>query len=203
MTKKGGDADMNFIFSFFILVGIIVAAANGRIDVITTAAMTSAGNAVQRAITLIGIVSLWLGIARVAEKSGLIDTLSRLIAPLFRWLFPSIPKGHPALGCILMNLSANMLGFGNAATPFGLKAMQELQRLNDKPDTASEAMCTFLAINTSSVTLVPTTLIALRASEGSQNPSEIMGAVLFATTCSTLAAIFGDIVIRNLCRRGR
>lgn len=102
-----------------------------------------------------------------------------------------------------MNLSANMLGFGNAATPFGLKAMQELQRLNDKPDTATEAMCTFLAINTSSVTIVPATLIALRASTGSQNPSEIMGAVLFATTCSTMAAILGDIVIRNLYRRRR
>lgn len=194
---------MNFIFSLFILTGIIVAAVNGKIDVITTAAMTSAGNAVQRAITLISIVSLWLGIARVAEESGLIDILSRLIAPLFRWLFPSIPKGHPALGCILMNLSANMLGFGNAATPFGLKAMQELQRLNDKPDTATEAMCTFLAINTSSLTIVPATLIALRASAGSKNPSEIMGAVLFATTCSTLAAILGDIVIRNICRKGR
>lgn len=194
---------MNFIFSLFILTGIIVAAANGRIDIITTAAMTSAANAVQRAITLIGIISLWLGIARVAEESGIINILSRLIAPLFRWLFPSIPKGHPALGCILMNLSANMLGFGNAATPFGLKAMQELQRLNDKPDTATEAMCTFLAINTSSVTIVPATLIALRASTGSQNPSEIMGAVLFATTCSTMAAILGDIVIRNLYRRRR
>lgn len=194
---------MNYVFSFFILGGIVVAAANGKIDVVTTAAMTSAGSAVQRAITLIGIVSLWLGIARVAEKSGLIDGLSRAIAPLFRWLFPSIPKGHPALGCILMNLSANMLGFGNAATPFGLKAMQELQQLNDKPDTASEAMCTFLAINTSSVTLIPATLIALRASAGSENPSEIMGAVLFATTCSTLAAVFGDMVIRTICRRGR
>ena len=194
---------MNYIFSFFILGGIIIAAVNGRVDVVTTAAMTSAGSAVQRAITLIGIVSLWLGIARVAEKSCLIDALSRAIAPLFRWLFPSIPEDHPALGCILMNLSANMLGFGNAATPFGLKAMQELQKLNPYPDTASEAMCTFLAINTSSVTLIPSTLIALRASAGSKNPSEIMGVVLFATTCSTLVAIIGDMVIRTLCRKGR
>ncbi|WP_213974648.1 nucleoside recognition domain-containing protein, partial [Tepidanaerobacter acetatoxydans] len=155
---------MNHIFSFFVLGGIIAAAINGKIDVVTTAAMTAAGSAVQRAIALIGIVGLWMGIARVAEKSGLIDKLSHLIAPLFSWLFPSIPKNHPALGCILMNLSANMLGFGNAATPFGLKAMQELQKLNNDPDTASEAMCTFLAINTSSVTLIPTTLIALRAS---------------------------------------
>jgi spore maturation protein A len=201
--RDGKAATMNYVFTFFVLGGIIVAAVNGRIDVVTTAAMTSAGSAVQRAITLIGIVSLWLGIARVAEKSGLIDILSRSIAPLFRWLFPTIPKGHPALGCILMNLSANMLGFGNAATPFGLKAMQELQKLNHDPDTASEAMCTFLAINTSSVTLIPATLIALRASAGSKNPPEIMGAVLFATTCSTLSAIFGDMVIRAFYRKGR
>ncbi len=192
---------MNHIFSFFVLGGIIAAAINGKIDVVTTAAMTAAGSAVQRAIALIGIVGLWMGIARVAEKSGLIDKLSHVIAPLFSWLFPSIPKNHPALGCILMNLSANILGFGNAATPFGLKAMQELQKLNNDPDTASEAMCTFLAINTSSVTLIPTTLIALRASAGSKNPSEIVGTVLFATTCSTITAIISDMIIRNLYRR--
>lgn len=191
---------MNYIFSFFILSGIIAAAFNGRIDVVLSAATTSAEAAVDRAITLIGIVSLWLGIARVAEKSGLIDIMSRLIAPFFRWLFPSIPKNHPALGCILMNLSANILGFGNAATPFGLKAMQELQKLNDKPDTASPAMCTFLAINTSSVTLVPSTLIALRAAAGSKNPTEVVGAIIFATACSTAAAILLDYVIRTLNR---
>ncbi|AEE91703.1 Spore maturation protein A [Tepidanaerobacter acetatoxydans Re1] len=192
---------MNHIFSFFILGGIAAAAVSGKIDIVTTAAMTAAGSAVQRAIALIGIVGLWMGIARVAEKSGLIDRLSHVIAPLFSWLFPSIPKNHPALGCILMNLSANILGFGNAATPFGLKAMQELQKLNNDPDTASEAMCTFLAINTSSVTLIPTTLIALRASAGSKNPSEIVGTVLFATTCSTITAIISDMIIRNLYRR--
>lgn len=194
---------MNHVFSFFILGGIIAAVFNGNIDVITTAAMSSASDAVQRAITLIGIVSLWLGIARVAEKSGLINILSHAIAPVFSWLFPSIPRGHPALGSILMNLSANMLGFGNAATPFGLKAMKELQSINQDPDTASEAMCTFLVINTSSVTLIPATLIALRASAGSNNPEEIIGAVLFATTCSTLAAIIGDYIMRTISRKGR
>jgi spore maturation protein A len=197
---KGSEA-MNYIFSFFILSGIIVAAMNGRIDVISDVAINSANTAVQRSISLMGIVSLWLGIARVAEKSGLIDILSRAIAPLFSWLFPSIPKGHPALGCILMNLSANILGFGNAATPFGLKAMQELQKLNPEKDSASDAMCTFLAINTSSVTLVPATLIALRSAAGSKNPSEILGAVLFATTCSTLGAIFWDFTLRKMGRR--
>ena len=180
--------------------GIVIAALNGRLDVVTNAAMTSANSAVQRAITLIGIISLWLGIARVAEKSGLIDNISKVIAPFFKWLFPSIPEGHPALGCILMNLSANMLGFGNAATPFGLKAMQELQKLNGDSETASEAMCTFLAINTSSVTIVPATLIALRASAGSKNPAEVIGAIWFATTCSTFAAIFGDMVMRKINR---
>jgi spore maturation protein A len=187
---------MNYIFTFFIVCGIAVAAINGRIDVVLSAATSSAEAAVERAINLIGIVSLWLGIARVAEKSGLINIISRVIAPLFRWLFPSIPKNHPALGCILMNLSANILGFGNAATPFGLKAMQELQKLNDKPDTATPAMCTFLGINTSSVTLIPATIIALRASAGSTNPTEVVPAIIFATCCSTLAAIFLDFIIR-------
>jgi len=192
---------MNYIFSFLILGGIVVAFLNGRIDVVVGAAVTSAEGAVERAIGLIAVISLWLGIARVAEKAGLIDAMSRAIAPFFRWLFPSIPRNHPALGCILMNLSANMLGFGSAATPFGLKAMQELQSLNKKPDTASEAMCTFLAINTSSVTLVPATLVALRASAGSKNPPEIVGAVLFATACSTMAAIVGDYIMRIINRR--
>lgn len=182
--------------------GIIIAAFNGRIDIITNAAMNSANIAVQRSITLIGVVSLWLGIARVAEKSGLIDMISRAIEPFFRWLFPSIPKGHPALGCILMNLSANMLGFGNAATPFGLKAMQELQKLNNNSEKASDAMCTFLAINTSSVTIFPATLIALRASAGSKNPSEVMGTIWFATSCSTLMAIMGDMIMRKISHGG-
>ncbi|MDI3481474.1 MAG: spore maturation protein [Tepidanaerobacteraceae bacterium] len=194
---------MNQIFAFLILSGILVSCMNGRINVVVNAAMSSAEAAVERAISLIAVVSLWLGIARVAEKAGLIDAMSKAIAPFFRWLFPSIPKGHPALGCILMNLSANMLGFGNAATPFGLKAMQELQSLNEHPDTASEAMCTFLAVNTSSVTLVPATIVALRSSAGSRNPSEIVGAVLFATTCSTIAAIIGDYIMRLINKKLR
>jgi len=194
---------MNYVFSFFIMGGILIAAINGRVDIVANAAMTSANTAVQRGITLVGIVSLWLGIAKVAEKSGLIDTMSRAIAPFFQWLFPSIPKGHPALGCILMNLSANMLGFGNAATPFGLKAMHELQKLNDTPGTATDAMCTFLAINTSSVTVVPATLIALRASAGSTNPTQVIGAIWFATTCSTLMAILADMVMRKIDHQRR
>lgn len=189
---------MNYIFSFLILTGIVVAAINGRIDVVVNVATSSAVSAVERAITLIGIISFWLGIAKVAEKSGLIDIVSRKMTPFFSWLFPSIPKEHPALGCILMNITANIFGFGNAATPFGLKAMQELQKLNDTPEVASDAMCTFLAINTSSVTLVPTTILALRASYGSENPTEVIGAIIFATICSTIAAIIGDFLARNV-----
>lgn len=189
---------MNNIFSFLILTGIVVAELNGRVNIIVNAATSSAVSAVERAITLIGIISFWLGIAKVAEKSGLINIVSRKMTPIFSWLFPSIPQEHPALGCILMNITANIFGFGNAATPFGLKAMQELQTLNDNPEVASDAMCTFLAINTSSVTLVPTTILALRASYGSKNPSEVMGAIIFATICSTMAAIIADFVARNI-----
>lgn len=189
---------MNNIFSFLILTGIVVAALNGRVNIVVNAATSSAVNAVERAITLIGIISFWLGIAKVAEKSGLINIVSKKMTPIFSWLFPSIPKEHPALGCILMNITANIFGFGNAATPFGLKAMQELQTLNDNPKVASDAMCTFLAINTSSVTLIPTTILALRASYGSKNPSEVVGAIIFATICSTMAAIIADFVARNI-----
>lgn len=188
---------MNYIFSFFVIGGIIVAGVKGNIGEISNVAMSSANTAIERSIGLMGVVCLWLGIAKVAEKSGLIDVLSRAIAPIFSRLFPSIPKGHPALGCILMNLSANILGFGNAATPFGLKAMKELQSINPNEDTASDAMCTFLAINTSSVTLVPSTIIALRASAGSKNPSEVLGTVIFATMCSTLMAIVSDYILRK------
>lgn len=189
---------MNYIFSFLILTGMVVAALSGNVDIIVNAATSSAINAVERAIILIGIISFWLGIARVAEKSGLIDIVSHVLTPFFSWLFPSIPKGHPALGCILMNITANIFGFGNAATPFGLKAMNELQTLNDTPGKASDAMCTFLAINTSSVTLVPTTILALRASYGSKAPTEIIGAIIFATMCSTIMAIIADFVVRSI-----
>jgi len=191
---------MNIIFSLLILIGIIVAAANGRIEIITETAINSAISAVERIFGLIGIISLWLGIAKIAEKSGLIETLSRILYPFVKHLFPTIPEGHPAMGSMLMNMSANILGFGSAATPFGLKAIAEMQELNDDPETASEAMCTFLAINTSSITLVPATVIGLRAAAGSKNPTDIVGAILFATTCSTMTAIIADYFFRTYYR---
>lgn len=191
---------MNFIFSMFIVIGIFVAALNGRIEIITETAIDSAVSAVERIFGLVGIISLWLGIAKIAEKSGLIESLSRMLYPIVKHLFPSIPEGHPAMGSMLMNMSANILGFGSAATPFGLKAIAEMQKLNDDPESASEAMCTFLAINTSSITLVPATIIGLRAAAGASNPTDIIGPILFATTCSTLTAITADYIFRTYNR---
>jgi spore maturation protein A len=192
---------LNGIFLFLILSGIIVAAVQGNIDVVTQAAMNSSNLAVQRVIGFMGVVSLWMGIAKIAERSGLLNTISKLIQPFLRLLFPHIPKDNPALGYIVMNLTANMLGFGNAATPFGLKAMKELQLINPKKDTASPPMCTFLAINTSSVTLFPATVVAFRIAAGSTNPTEIVGTTLIATSISTLSAITLDILFRKLYGR--
>jgi len=141
-----------------------------------------------------------LGIAKIAEKSGLLQCFTKLLQPLISWLFPTIPKGHPAMGAILMNYSANLFGLGSAATPFGLKAMEELQRLN-RSDRASEAMCTFLAINTSSITIIPSTIIAIRINAGSTNPTEIIGTMLFATFTSTFVAISADYICRVNARR--
>jgi spore maturation protein A len=162
------------------------------------ATLDAAQSAVQICITLIGIMALWLGLMNVARDAGLIDAFARLLRPLMRWLFPGIPNGHPAQGAILMNLSANMIGLDNAATPMGLKAMTELQTLNPVKDTATNSMAMFLAINNSSVTLIPITIIGFRAATGSRNPTEPLAGTLIATTISTVAAVF---ITRWLSRR--
>lgn len=194
---------MDAVFLIMMLGGIIVAALSGNISVITSSLVSSANSAVTKVFSFMGVMTFWLGMANIAQKSGLLQTMSRAVRPLFSLLFPSIPKDHPAMGAILMNLSANTLGFGSAATPFGLKAMEELQKLNRHKDTASEGMCTFLAINTSSVTLVPATIISLRAAAGSQNPGDILSTTLFATTCSTMAAIILDYIFRRFTKLRR
>jgi len=192
---------LNFVFGFLIISGILIAIFTGNIKSVTDAALLSASSAVERVAGLVGVFTLWLGVARVAEESGLLRIFTRLLQPAVQVLFPTIPKGHPAMGAILMNLSANLFGFGSAATPFGLKAMEELQKLNTDRSTASEAMCTFLAINTSSITLIPTTIIAIRSAAGSSNPMEIAGTTLFATAVSTSFALLADFVFRTLSRR--
>lgn len=180
------------------MIGIIAAAVNGRIEVVTEAALSSAQGGVEVCLELVGIMTMWLGLLKIAEKAGLVELLARGVRPLTKLLFPSIPPGHPAMGAIIMNISANVLGLGNAATPFGLKAMQEMQKLNRDSETASDAMCTFLAINTSCITLIPATIIGVRAAAHSANPTEIVGPTILATSCAMVVAITADAVLRRL-----
>ncbi|HYR03021.1 MAG TPA: nucleoside recognition domain-containing protein, partial [Syntrophobacteria bacterium] len=158
-------------------------------EALTKAMVESAAGAVELALGLVGVMTLFLGLMKVAEAGGILTILARLIRPFMVRLFPEVPPEHPAMGAMILNLSANVLGLGNAATPFGIKAMQELDKLNSRPGTATNAMAMFLAINTSSVTLLPTGVIALRAAAGSANPAGILPTTLFATTCSTVTAI--------------
>lgn len=188
---------LNIIWMGMLAAGILVAAWSGNVEVVTSAALGAARQAVEVCFDLVGIMALWLGIMKIAEKGGLIQTIARLLKPLMQRLFPSIPSDHPAMGAIILNLSANMLGLGNAATPFGMKAMQEMQKLNQQKDEASTAMCTFLALNTSCITLIPATIIGVRVSFGSNNPTEIVGACIFATICATIVAISLDYWFRT------
>ncbi len=156
---------------------------------LNNAAFDAATSSVKICIDLIGIMALWLGLLKIAHDAGLVDMLARALRPIVRWLFPGVPDGHPAQGAILMNLSANMLGLDNAATPFGLKAMRELQTLNKTPDTATNDMAMFLAINTSSVTLIPFTIIGYRVAAGSVDPTRPLFGMVLATVVSTTVAI--------------
>ena len=157
---------------------------------LNSAVLDAASTSVELCIGLIGIMAVWLGLLNVAKDAGLVDAFARLLRPLMRWLFPELPDGHPAQGAILMNLSANMLGLDNAATPLGLKAMRELQELNPVKDTATNSMAMFLAINTSSVVLIPFTIIGYRALNGSKSPAEPIFGTLVATIISTLIAVY-------------
>ena len=175
-----------------IVIGFGFAAVNRNIDSVTKAAFDGAQTGVTVSFGLISILVFWLGMMRLAEDAGLLKKVARLLGPVVRFLFPDVPKNHPAMGYILSNMSANLFGLGNAATPMGIKAMQELQKLNPDKETASAAMCTLLALNTASITLIPTTLIAIRLNYESANPSEIVGTTLLATAIATAAAIIAD-----------
>jgi spore maturation protein A len=191
---------LNYIWIGLILSSVVIGAFTGRLDAVTEAAFKMAETAVSIAIGLIGVMSLWLGLMRIAEKAGMIEFLARLLKPIFRRLFPEVPDGHPALGSILLNISASWLGLGNAATPMGLKAMEQLQELNPQKDTASNSQVTFLAINTASITLLPTTIIAVRVSAGSANPAEIIGTTIFASGCATIVAIIASRLLQRVGR---
>lgn len=180
---------INYIWMGLILIGVIVAAFTGRMEQLTEAAFDSAKIAVELAIGLIGIMALWLGLMRLAEASGLVKFIARLVRPLMVRLFPEVPADHPAMGSMIANIAANILGLGNSATALGLKAMQDLETLNPKAGTATNSMVTFLAINTTSVTLIPATVIGLRAAAGSTEPTSIIGTTIIATICSTVVGV--------------
>ncbi|MGB9840133.1 nucleoside recognition domain-containing protein [Thermovenabulum sp.] len=188
---------MNFIFFFFVFTGIVLSAITGKTDAVTQAVFESSKYTVELCFGLIGSISFWMGLMKIAEESGLIEKIASFFKPVMKKLFPDIPSNHPAMGAMAMNFAANLLGLGNAATPLGLKAMKELQNLNPKKDTASNAMCTFLVINTSSITLIPTTTLALMKASGSDNPSAIIGTTLMATLCSTIAGIIAVKILEK------
>lgn len=197
---KQRPAAINSIWFFLILASIIVAAYNGTMGAVTRASFDAAKNAVTLALSLIGTMALWLGIFKVAEEAGLTLMIARAIRPVMTRLFPDVPSEHPAMSAMIMNMAANMLGLGNAATPFGIKAMTELDRLNPQKGTATNAMCLFLALNTSSVTLLPLGVIAVRAAANASRPAAILFPGLIATACSTTAAI---IAAKLFARRYR
>lgn len=180
---------LNAIWLGLLVFSALLAGFTGRLVGMTEGAVQGAGTAVTVSLGLVGIMALWLGMLRLAEQAGLVTTLAQLLQPILGRLFPEIPPGHPALGSMVLNVAANALGLTNAATPMGLRAMRDLQRLNPRPDTATDAMCTFLAINTGSVQLIPMTAIAVLAAHGSRNPTAIVGTTLLATACSSLTGL--------------
>lgn len=199
---------MNWIFLGIVLIAFFAAAWReiGHValegiptpmEALSSGMITSASGAVELALGLVGVMTLFLGLMKVAEAGGLLVIIARLIRPLMTRLFPEIPPNHPAMGAMILNLSANALGLGNAATPFGIRAMQELDKLNPNPGTATNSMALFLAINTSSITLLPTGVIAIRAAAGSLDPAGILPTTLFATVCATIAAIAAAMIYRR------
>lgn len=191
---------LNYIWFAMLVVGFVVGIMNGRVNEVTQAVVDSSKNAIELSIGLLGIMCLWTGLMGVAEKSGIIRGIAKVVRPVMRFLFPGIPKGHPANGAIVMNLVANFLGLGNAATPLGLKAMGELQKLNPNKDTASNEMSMFLVLNTACIQFIPATIIAVRAAAGSKSPTEIIGTIWVATICATIAGIIAVKILSSFYR---
>ena len=191
---------LNYIWGGMILVSLIVSFFTGRVDATAAAAAEGAGAAIQTCLTLLGIMCLWTGLARIGERAGLVQAMARLLAPLLKFLFPKLEKDSPAHASIVMNMVANLLGMGNAATPLGIKAMGDLSRRNRLRSTASNEMCMFVVINTASLQLLPATLISLRQMYGSSSPSGIILPVWIVSIC---ALIVGVCVAKLLERRHR
>ncbi len=187
---------INLVWLFLLLAGFAAAAWQGNIDLVTQAAFAGAAKSINLIISLAGVLMLWLGVLALLEKSGLLQKLAALLAPLLRRLFPELPADSPAFSGIVLNFCANLLGLGNAATPFGLQAMQDLQRLNPRPDEASDSMITLLLLNTSAITLLPTTVIALRSSAGSANPTEILPLCILSSCFGLAVGLLAHALIR-------
>ena len=190
---------LNYLWLGLILCGVVLGVLTGKTEAVTAATFDAAKASLMTiALPLGAVMALWLGIMRLAEKSGAVERLSSFLNPLLTRLFPDVPADHPAMGAMVMNIAANMLGLGNAATPLGLRAMQGLESLNPRPGTATNAMCTFLAINTSSVQLIPATAVGILAAAGSIHPTAIIGTALVATTCSFVTGIVSVKLLQRL-----
>ena len=188
---------VSYIWFFLIVVGIVYSFLTGNISVINESILTNGADALELMLSIFPVIVLWSGIMKIAEEAGTLRKFAKILEPILSKLFPSVPKDNLALGFIASNIAANMMGLGSAATPFGLKAMTELQKINDKKDTASVPMITFLVLNTAGVTIVPTTVLALRIAHGSANPSEIILPGAIATFCSCIGAVTIDYFIRK------
>src|SRR3954463_2545725 len=189
---------LNYIWFALLAIALIVAAFKGTAPQVTKASVDSAKTAVEISLGLIGIMTLWLGIMRVAEKAGLVTMLARVLTPFRRLLFAEVPPDHPAIGAMIMNVAANMLGLSNAATPLGIKAMEELQELNEgDKETASNAMVTFLTLNTAGIQFIPATIIGVLVAAGSKQPTAIIPTTIIATLCGAVAAVTSAKILQR------
>lgn len=189
---------LNYIWLGLAVFAVVVGGWNNTLDKVTKMAFENAGTAVTLLLGLVGIMALWLGVMRLAEKSGMVQLLARALKPLMKRLFPDVPPDHPAMGSMVMNMAANMLGLSNAATPLGIRAMEDLESLNPRPGTATNAMCTFLAINTASIQLIPVTVIAIFEEEHAKDPSGIIGPAFLATVVAAICAVIGVKLMEKL-----
>lgn len=192
---------VNIIWCSFIIIGSIFCIANGKLDLLNTEILGSAKSSLDMILKIFPVMALWLGIMKIASESGLLNKITKIVTPLFSKMFPEIPKNHEAIGYIISNMIANIFGLGNAATPFGLKAMQSLQEINPKKDTASRSMITFLVLNTSGLTIIPTTVISLRMMYGSSNPTGIVFPCIIATLLSTIAGLIMDYILAERSKK--
>ena len=190
---------LNYIWLGLIVLAVVIGGCTDRLKAVADASFEMAEFAVVKtALPLVGIMALWLGMMRLAERAGLVALFARALRPLLRWLFPEVPPEHPAMGSMLLNIAAGVFGLGNAATPLGLRAMKDLETLNPCPGTATNAMCTFLAINTSSIQLIPATAIAILAANNSTNPTAIVGTSILATACAAVSAVTAAKLLPHL-----